>query len=261
MELGLRGKRALILGGSRGLGFATARSLAAEGASVILCGRDLEKLRKAATDLRNSGSDVRISAFDLANLEQVEHSVRDATASEGAIDILVNNGGGPRPGPVSEVTPAEWEKTFAEMLRGTFFISSALLPEMRRRRWGRIINIVSSGVIQPIPNLGISNSLRSAVIGWAKTLASEVALDGVTVNSVAPGRIHTERVDELDEVVARRTGQPREAVAADSRKNIPIGRYGDPREFADVVTFLASERASYVTGSVIRVDGGLIRST
>lgn len=131
---------------------------------------------------------------------------------------------------------------------------------MRTRGFGRVINLVSSGVAQPIPNLGLSNALRASIVGWAKTLAGEVAKDGVTVNCVLPGRIHTSRVDELDAAAAMRAGSTPEEVAQSSRATIPMGRYGDPQEFADVVTFLASARASYVTGSQIRVDGGFIRS-
>jgi 3-oxoacyl-[acyl-carrier protein] reductase len=145
------------------------------------------------------------------------------------------------------------------MVSGPLAIASALVPGMRTRNFGRVIAIVSSGVQQPIPNLGISNALRASVVGWAKTLAGEVAADGVTVNCVVPGRIHTARVDELDAAAAKRAGKTPEAVAEASRATIPMARYGDPGEFADAVAFLASARASYITGTTLRVDGGMIR--
>ena len=149
---------------------------------------------------------------------------------------------------------------FQTMVASLFSVTGHLLPAMREAGWGRVITIASSGVVQPIPNLGLSNSLRSALVGWAKTLAAEVAGQGVTVNTVVPGRISTERIAELDAANARRLDKPIDEIRAESLKTIPMGRLGDPREFADVVAFLASQRASYVTGSVIRVDGGLIRS-
>jgi 3-oxoacyl-[acyl-carrier protein] reductase len=146
------------------------------------------------------------------------------------------------------------------MAANLFHLNTRLLPMMKERRWGRIISITSSGVEQPIPNLAVSNGVRAAVVGWSKSLANEVASDGITVNVVMPGRIHTQRVDELDGAAAKRTGTEVADVAAKSRATIPMGRYGKPQEFADVVTFLASERAAYVTGSRVRIDGGAIKS-
>lgn len=259
MDLGLSGKRALVFGATRGLGRAVAEILAAEGADLMLSGRDRSRLEEARQALGAKGRNVEIVSADLAERESVT-GLLEQVGAVSRIDILINNTGGPSPGPVTNVTAAQWSAQFEAMVNSVFRITAHFVPGMRERKWGRVVNIVSSGVIQPIPNLGMSNALRLALVGWAKTLSMEVAADGVTVNSVAPGRIHTQRVDELDAAAAKRDGKSVEAIAAASRSTIPIGRYGDPREFADVVAFLASARASYVTGSLVRVDGGMIRA-
>lgn len=260
MDLGLQGKRALVLGSSRGLGLAIARSLAAEGAAVTLCGRRREVLAEVVAELVAQGAQADYLVLDLADATQRRAALEGLLAEGRGYDILINNGGGPAPGAVSAVKTAQWQGAFDSMVSPLFEITAALLPGMRERGWGRVINVVSSGVVQPIANLGISNTLRASIIGWAKTLAGEVAAEGVTVNSVIPGRIATARVGELDEAAAKRTGSTAEAVAEASRNTIPVRRYGDPAEFADAVAFLASARAGYITGTSLRVDGGLIRS-
>lgn len=258
MDLGLKGRRALVLGASRGLGRAIAATLAAEGASVVLAGRNTEALAHAAAEIAATGGEATPLLLDLADRAGLDAAL--ARLGDTPIDILVNNGGGPPPGPIASVASEVWTGQFEVMVAALFHVTDRLLPGMRARRWGRVVNVVSSGVVQPIPNLGISNALRASVVGWAKTLAAEVAAEGVTVNSVLPGRIHTERVDSLDTAAADRAGKTVAEIAAASRASIPAGRYGKPQEFADVVAFLASERASYVTGSLVRVDGGAIRS-
>ena len=260
MDLGLTNRRALVLGSTRGLGNAIAHALAAEGAHVTLAGRDEARLRAAADQISGSGG-VSTLTLDLADKASLAAALEQlGPRGETTIDILVNNSGGPPPGSVLDVSAGDWTKQFETMVNAIFSLTGHLVPAMRTRGWGRVVNIVSSGVEQPIPNLGMSNALRASIIGYAKTLAAEVAADGVTVNSVLPGRIATDRLAQLDEAAAQRTGKPLAEVEAASRGQIPVGRYGEPREFADVVAFLASARAAYVTGSMVRVDGGLIRS-
>lgn len=254
MDLGIAGKRALVLGASRGLGRATAAALAAEGAEVIVASRNREKLAQVAAALKASTETV-----DMADPASVDR-LAQAVLAKGGVDILVNNGGGPPTGSILQVDAAAWRNWYQAMAISVFELTRQLLAPMRDKRWGRIITVVSSGVEQPIPNLGQSNAVRASIVGWSKSLANEVAADGITVNCVVPGRIHTERVDEIDAANAKRQGVDVAAVAAQSRATIPVGRYGHPEEFAAVVAFLAGASAAYVTGSLIRVDGGLIRS-
>ncbi len=187
------------------------------------------------------------------------NSLIEAIQREGGVDILVNNTGGPKAGPAMGQTRDAWQAAFQMMATSIFAITDALLPNMIEKHWGRVLTIGSSGVVQPIANLALSNGVRAAIAGWSKTLASEVARHGVTVNMILPGRIDTDRVRELDTIKADKTGRSVDAVQAASRNEIPVGRYGRPEEFAAVATFLVSEPASYINGSSIRVDGGMIR--
>jgi 3-oxoacyl-[acyl-carrier protein] reductase len=259
MDLGLQGKRALVLSSSRGLGRGVAESLAAEGAEVMLTARSADRLQ-ATADAINAKGKGRAHAF-AADLKGETEAIHQAAVDAlGGVDILVANTGGPPARTALNVEPDAWTPQFEAMVVPIFKLAGLVLPGMLERRWGRILTIASSGVVQPIPNLVISNALRASLVGLSKTLASEVAKDGVTVNLVLPGRIETDCVGELDAINAKAQGRTPEDVAAAARATIPAGRYGRVEEFAEVVCFLASERASYVTGSMIRVDGGAVRS-
>jgi 3-oxoacyl-[acyl-carrier protein] reductase len=256
MDLGLDKRRAVVTGASRGLGRAIASALAAEGADVIAVARNPERLNELVNAAAAGRGSISARACDLADgpaIDALAAVMQDT-------DILVLNTGGPPPGAAADTSDAVWLKQFEAMFLSAIRLTRLALPGMRRRGFGRILAVVSSGVIQPIPNLSVSNALRSAVVGWAKTLAGEVAGEGVTVNCIAPGRIATDRVAELDQGRAAREAIGIEQVQKESRSLIPAGRYGDAAEFASVAVFLASARASYMTGGVIRVDGGMIRS-
>jgi len=260
MDLGIAGKTALVLGGSGGLGRAIAAALAREGANIALAGRSASSLAAAQEELRGLGARTCALEWDLADLAAIDRHVGRIEAELGPVDILVNNTGGPPPTPAAGQDIALWRTQFDSMVLSVIAITDRVLPGMRARRWGRIITSTSSGVVAPIPNLGLSNALRLSLVGWSKTLAREVARDGITANIVLPGRIATDRIRVLDQAKAAREGRSVDEVSSESLAAIPVGRYGDPAEYADVVAFLASARASYLTGSVIRVDGGLIAS-
>lgn len=259
MDLGITGRTALVLGAGSGLGEAIAHALAQEGVTVVVAGRTLAKVEATAADITTAGGHAHALAWDLAELDVVDERVRAAEElAGGGIDILVNNTGGPPPGGVLGHEQQVWETHFRSMVLSVIAITDRVVPGMRERGWGRVVTSTSSGVVAPIPGLGLSNALRSALVGWSKTLAGQVAGDGVTANVVVPGRITTERTAFLDESRAQREGRPVEEVAAESRATIPAGRYGEPHEYGQTVAFLASVPAAYVTGSVVRVDGGLV---
>jgi 3-oxoacyl-[acyl-carrier protein] reductase len=258
MNLGLKDKTALVLGGGGGLGGAIAKSLAAEGAKVAVADIDLAAANRTVQGLESAGAAALALAWDLADLSVIDKNVSAIEGRLGPVDVLVNITGGPPPTPAAGQDPSLWNKHFQAMVLPIIAIADRVLPGMKSRGWGRIITSTSSGVVVPIPNLGISNSLRLSLVGWSKTLSREVARDGITANVVVPGRVATDRIRFLDEAKAKRENRSVESVSAESTSSIPVGRYGNPEEYADVVTFLASARASYITGSVIRVDGGLI---
>ena len=260
MDLELHNKRALVVGASQGLGAAIARALAAEGVMVVAAARNVEKIKAWIAELpADVAARVTPAVLDLSDLASVE-ALSNWLLGAGGVDVLINNSGGPPPSTALAAKRADWIGQFEAMAANLFELTQRLLPPMIERRWGRIITIASSGIEQPIPALALSNGIRSAVLGWSKTLASEIAQHGITVNVVMPGRIQTERIGQLDQAAAERSGRTLAEVRDASIANIPMGRIGEPHEFADVVTFLASGRASYVTGAKIRIDGGATRS-
>lgn len=258
MDLQLSGKTALVFGAGGGLGGAIARSLAAEKANVVVADIDLAAAEKTAQAIEARGHKAFALQWDIGDLSVIEERLALIGSTFGAVDVLVNNTGGPPPTPAAGQAPEIWSKYFDSMVRSVIAVTDAILPSMRERGFGRIITSTSSGVVAPIPNLGISNSLRLALVGWSKTLAREVGRDGITANVVLPGRIATGRIVFLDEQKAKREDRPVADVTKESTGSIPVGRYGDPQEYGDAVAFLASPRASYITGSVIRIDGGLL---
>lgn len=258
MDLGVGGRTALVLAGSGGLGSAAARALAREGVNVALAGRDIEKLDRTVAAVELLGVRAFPLLWDLSDLSVIPDRIGSVEKALGPIDILVNMTGGPAPTPASGQPASVWGDAFQSMVLSVIATTDAVLPRMREKRWGRILTSTSSGVLAPLPNLGISNTLRMSLLGWSKSLAREVGADGITANIVVPGRISTARTQFLDEQKALREGDPLEEVTKASRAGIPLGRYGEPNEYGDVIAFLASDRASYITGSVIRVDGGLI---
>ncbi len=262
MDLGLKDKRALVLGGSRGIGFGIASELAAEGARVMLCSRDGAACEAAAAKIATAhGVEVIGRACDMSDLDAVDATAVAAEAELGGVDILINNTGGPPPGPISAVDTDTWSKHFQGMVLSVIRMTNYLLPGMRERKWGRIITVSSSGVVEPIPILGISNTLRVALVNWSKTLDLETAPDGITINVIMPGRIDTDRLRSMQAMTAKNRGISLEEAQKESAGPIPVGRVGTVEEFAALAVFLASARASYLTGQVYAVDGGMIRST
>lgn len=261
MDLGLKGKVALATASSKGLGLAVAEELAAEGAHLIMNARGGDALKLASESIADRfGSEVLAVPGDLSVTTDIERIVREGIAKFGKIDILVTNSGGPPAGRFEDLTAEQWDAAVRLLLTGVTDITRLVLPGMRQRKWGRILNITSIAAKQPVENLMLSNALRAGLTGFSKTLASEVAAEGVTVNTILPGYTATERVQELAEHLANKEGIDPSEVRRRWESEIPIGRLAEPREFAAVAAFLVSERASYITGSSIAVDGGWIRS-
>jgi 3-oxoacyl-[acyl-carrier protein] reductase len=257
MDFGLQGKVALVAGGSMGLGKAVATELAREGARISICALDDPNLPKAKDDIeRETGGEVLTVPADLTNMDDARGFVRASVEQYGTVDILVNNAGGPPSVALSEIDDDLWHFGFKLNLMSTIAMTTEVVPIMKEKKWGRIINMTSISVKQPIDGLILSNTIRSGVIGFAKTLSTELAPYNVTVNSVCPGYTLTDRVRNLSKVVAERENTTPEEIIKRWESTIPMGRLGTPEEFAALVTFLASNRSGYITGAAIQIDGG-----
>lgn len=261
MDLGLEGKVAMVAAASKGLGKAVAMGLAREGARVSICAREADQLQATASEIREAtGVEVVAVPTDVMRRDELEHWVQRTVEELGPPLIAVSNAGGPPPGNFFDLTEADWRAAFDLTLMSAVHLAYRTVPFMREAGWGRVITMTSISVKMPLDNLMLSNSIRMAVIGLTKSLSNELAGEGITVNSVLPGWTRTERVQQLLQSIAQRDGIPVEEAEARITRNIPAGRMGRPEEFANVVVFLASERASYVNGASLQVDGGFYRA-
>jgi 3-oxoacyl-[acyl-carrier protein] reductase len=253
MDLGIGGRAALVMGASKGIGFAIAAALAREGARVAISSRSAQRIEDAARALSSeTGAQVEPHPADTADPDSLPGLVERVRQSIGDLEILVTNTGGPPHGDPLEFERAEWEAAYRSLVLAPIALIEAAAPAMRKARWGRILNVTSSATKEPIPGLVLSNSHRLAAVGAFKTLSVELARDGVLLNSLAPGRFATDRIASL-------VGRPLEEIESAPQPDIPVGRLGSVKEFADVAAFLCSERASYVCGVNLVVDGGLTR--
>jgi len=249
MELGLEGRTALVMGASRGLGRAIAAALAREGAKVAIASRSRERIEEAAAAL---DGDVSPFVADASDLDRLEELPAEVEAALGPLDVLVANSGGPPPGGPLDQSVEEWDESYRALVLAPRLLAGAVVPGMRKRSWGRIVNVGSTSTREPITGLNLSNANRMAAVGFLKTLSREVAADGVTVNTVATGRFATDRL-------ASNYGSM-EAAEAAAREEVPARRLGRPEEYGDLVAFLCSERAAYITGAVIPIDGGHLQT-
>ncbi|WP_108669198.1 SDR family oxidoreductase [Peribacillus acanthi] len=260
MDLNLKGKTALVIASSQGLGKAVAKQLAEEGVNVMITSRDEEKLQRVQSEIQNLGvGNVAYYRADITKLEEIQSLVQYTQETFGKIDILINNAGGPPAGKFEDMTDEDWQKAFELNLLSYIRIIREVIPYLKKEG-GRIINIASSSIKQPIPGLILSNTFRLGIVGLTKTLSVELAPYNILINTVGPGRIETDRTKHLDQMNADKQGISLEEAASKAKQAIPLGRYGTPEEFAKIVTFLVSDASTYITGSSLLVDGGMVTS-
>ena len=263
MNLNLKNKNAIVCASSQGLGKAAAIDLAKEGVNLAICSRDQEKIDKAKEEiLQKTEHNIKVIALkaDLDSLEDIQIFLQEVEQSLGEVDILVNNTGGPPPSTFEQISDEDWQNAFNSTMMSAIRLSRALVPNMKKKEWGRIINISSVSVKTPVNGLFLSNSLRMGVLGWAKALADELAAHGITVNTVCPGYTRTERVEAILESQSSSSGLSKEEIEKTIADNIPMKRVGEAEDLAGLITFLASEKANYMTGLAVQVDGGSART-
>ena len=263
MYLNLKNKNAIVCASSQGLGKAAAIDLAKEGVNLAICSRDQEKIDKAKEEiLQKTDHNIKVMALkaDLDSLEDIQIFLQEVEQSLGEVDILVNNTGGPPPSTFEQISDEDWQNAFNSTMMSAIRLSRALVPNMKKKEWGRIINISSVSVKTPVNGLFLSNSLRMGVLGWAKALADELAAHGITVNTVCPGYTRTERVEAILESQSSSSGLSKEEIEKTIADNIPMKRVGEAEDLAGLITFLASEKANYMTGLAVQVDGGSART-
>ena len=261
MDLGIEGRRALVAGGSRGIGFASAERLVDAGCRVGLVARDVDSLEAAVARLSGPGKEVFAISADLSSADGAARAFEGAVSRLGGVDILVNNGGGPRAGLFDTLSDGDWTLAFELVLMNVVRMTRLALPGMRERGWGRVVNVMSTSVRQPVENLMLSNSIRMSVVGLMKTLTLEYAGCGVTFNTVAPGYTTTERLESLATASALQSGRTADQVRSAWAADVPLRRLGTPEEVAAAVAFLASEPGAYINGTVLPVDGGRVRGS
>jgi len=262
MELGLKGKVALVTAASKGIGFGVARVLASEGCKVVISSRSIDSISRSRDQIvRDTGNrDVYSFSADLTIKEDVDQLVKNASAKFGPVDVLAYNTGPPKPGTFNELDEADWDEGVRLLLMSAVWLARRVVPGMERKKWGRLVFITSTTLRQPIPNLVLSNTARLSLAGLSKSLATEYGGKGITSNGIMQGHILTDRQREIAEDTSRRTGKSIDDAMKQALADVPLGRYGTPEEIGYLVAFLASDKASYITGAMIPIDGGMIRS-